>query len=216
MAFSDTVSCSENTSSLFLAEVISTEGEHLTCERAGRLFSACKGTSLLVDPLPGDQAVVIESEDGLLFVIAIAFSGRASSARSLSLPDGLAIRSSGDLSITAPRSIRLETSSLDIAGTSCRLAFSDVSVEAATATVTSKVLSLVARTLEQIARTVETTAHWISARAHMATKEIETLDRSIAGQTIIESDSVLSIGAKTTLVRSTDWVKIDSDQIHLG
>lgn len=216
MTFSGTAPCSENTSSLFLAEVISAERQHLTCERAGHPFTACKGTSLLVDPLPGDQAVVIESEDGLFFVIAIAFSGHGSSARSMSLPDGLDIRSSGNISISTPESIILETGTIDVKGAFCRLGFSDISIEAATATMTSKLLSFVAGKLEQIAKTVETTAHWISTRAHMATKEIETLDRSLAGQTMIESGSILSMEAKTTIIHSADWVKIDSDQIHLG
>lgn len=217
MPFAEPVSDSLNTSSLFLAEVVSTEGQHLTCERNGRAFLACKGTSLLIDPLPGDQVAVMEPEEGLFFVIAIVSSQHNASPRNMTFQNGIAIRApKGNIAVCSPEGVRIEAGTLDVKGTSCRTRFSDLTVEASRTTITSDLISLVARKVEQIAHTVETVAHWISVRAHMATKEVATLDRSASGQTLIESETVLSIQSKTTIVNSSEWVKIDSDQIHLG
>lgn len=216
MPFPVTAPYSEKSSSVFLAEVVSRDGPHLICEHNGLRIQALRGTSLLIDPVPGDRAVLIEAEEGLYLAIALLSTRSDQTSRSISLEEGLDIRSSGTISISTPEGIRLESATLDVRGESCRQSFSHLSIEAAKATITGNLLSFVARKLEQIAKTVETTAHWISSRAHTATREVETLDRSIAGQTMIESGSVLSIGAKTTIVRSTDLVKIDSDQIHLG
>jgi len=207
---------SETSSSVFLAEVLSQNGPHLACERNGQRIAAIRGTSLLIDPVPGDRVVLIEAEEGLFLAIALFSTRSDGGSRSISLEEGLDIRSSGHISISTTEEIRLESATLDVRGKSCRQSFSHLSIEATTAAITANLLSFVARKLEQIAKTVETTAHWISSRAHTATKEVETLDRSTSGQTMIESASVLSIGAKTTIVRSTDLVKIDSDQIHLG
>ncbi|MHB1758256.1 MAG: DUF3540 domain-containing protein [Leptospirillum sp.] len=216
MPFPVTAPYSEKSSSVFLAEIVSQNGPHLTCERNGQRIPALRGTSLLIDPIPGDRVVLIEAEEGLFLAIALLSTRSDGAARSISLEEGLDIRSSGHISITTTEEIRLESATLDVRGKTCRQSFSNLSIEATTASITGNLLSFVARKLEQIAKTVETTAHWISSRAHTATKEVETLDRSTSGQTMIESASVISIGAKTTIVRSTDLVKIDSDQIHLG
>ncbi|BAM07956.1 DUF3540 domain-containing protein [Leptospirillum ferrooxidans] len=207
---------SEKSSSVFLAEVVSVEGPHLTCEHNGQRIPAIRGTSLLIDPVPGDRAVLIEAEEGLFLAIALLSTRSEGTSRSISLDEGLDIRSSGNISISTTEQIRIEGGTIEARAGTCRQSFSNLSIEATTAAITGNLLSFVARKLEQIAKTVETTAHWISSRAHTATKEVETLDRSTSGQTMIESASVISIGAKTTILRSTDLVKIDSDQIHLG
>lgn len=216
MSFSDSVLYSEKTSPLVLAEIISIEGALITCERAGQLFSACKGISLLIDPIPGDQAVVIDSEAGPSFVIAIVSSRSGNNSRTMTLPKKMDIRSPGQISIDAREKIRVETDHLDLGGDVCRVHFSEVSFESTLLRFTSSILSFAARKIEQIAHHIETTAHLISVYAHMATKEVSTVDRSISAQTLIESESLLSMGSKNTIIRSTDLVKVDSDQIHLG
>jgi len=216
MPFSNFVSYDEKTSPLFLAEVIQVEEGIMTCERAGRLFSACRGNSLLIDPLPGDQAVVIETETGLSYVIATVSSSPKNTIRTMTLPGETEIRSPGQISIRAGEKIRMATGQLEIEGRAGRIRFSDLSFESGILRFTGNILSFAARKLEQIAQHIETTAHMISQRAHMSTREITTVDRSVSGQTLIESESLLSMGSKNTIIRSKDWVKIDSDQIHLG
>ena len=216
MPCSESVQDTEKTSSVFIADIVSVDGPRIICERAGQLFSAFRGTSLLLDPLPGDQAVAVDSGNGLSFVIAIVSSSREKAARSMTLPEETSIRSSGTISISSGEKIRLETGRLDLEGVWYRLRFSEVSIESTLLKLSGSLLSFAAGKLEQIARHIETTAHRLSVRAHMATKEVSTVDRSVSGQTLIESESLLSMGSKNTIIRSSDWVKVDSGQIHLG
>ncbi len=206
----------QSTTGLFFADIVSVEENRLTLDRNGTLLSAFRATSLLLDPLPGDQAVGLVSEDGICLVVA-TFSLQSGLSRSLTFPDGLKLGvSGGSLAVDAPGGVRIETGDLDVAGTVCRARFSDIIADAARVAVTGNLLSFAARKIGQIAESVETVARWISEKAFMATRDIETVDRSTAGERAIESESVLSVRAKTTIVDSPDWVKVDSNQIHLG
>ena len=78
------------------------------------------------------------------------------------------------------------------------------------------ILSFMGEKIGQVARTIERVSEWLHDKAHGSIREIDTLDRHVSGETMIESESIVSIQSKTALIATEELVKIDSDQIHLG
>jgi hypothetical protein len=204
-------------SSLLLAIVTEISGSGVAIDLEGERFWAIRSTGCLLDPRVNDQAVVLFSESRAPVILAIVDPEPGLHPRTMSFSGGVSILvNGGALTIQSPEGVSIHSGKIDLESEKCRGVFSDLSISGETLSFAGGVLSFVAHRISTIGRTIERVAEWISEQAHMSTRTIDTIDRSVSGQTQIEADGVVSIHSKTTLLSSQDLVKIDSDQIQLG
>ncbi|MEC4684082.1 MAG: DUF3540 domain-containing protein [Nitrospirota bacterium] len=204
-------------SSLLLATVTEISGASVAVDLEGERFWAVRSTGCLLDPRVNDQAVVLFSESRVPVILAIVDPNPGLHPRTMSFSGGISILvNGGALTIQSSEGVSILSEKIELESKKCRGVFSDLSIIGESLSFTGGVLSFVAHRISTIGRTIERVAEWISEHAHMSTRTIDTIDRSVSGQTQIEADGVVSIQSKTTLLSSEDLVKIDSDQIQLG
>jgi len=204
--------------SLLIAMVMGVSESGVTIEIDGDLVLATRSSGCLIDPRVGDQAVILISSTLLPVVLSIIDSSPgAVQPRTMSFPGGVSIMVSGSgIEIHSPKGISLSSEQIKVKGKRCQGIFSELNVSGENLSFSGGVLSFVGRRITAIGRSIERVAEWLSDHAHMSSRTIDTLDRSVSGQTQIESETIVSIATKTTLIQSQDLVKVDSDQIHLG
>ncbi|MHB8369624.1 MAG: DUF3540 domain-containing protein [Leptospirales bacterium] len=185
----------------------------------GEIHTAIRTSGCVVDPRPGDLVVLFVPEGHLPVVLAIVDAGKMaeSSPRTMNFPEGLVMNVSGrPLTLNAQNGLEIDSPETLIRSGRLSGQFSECEIVSDTLTLTGGVLSLIGEKVRHVAKSLERVAQWLHDRAHGSIREIETLDRHTSGETMIESESIVSIQSKTTLVASEELVKIDSDQIHLG
>jgi hypothetical protein len=212
------LSHSPTQSSLLIAMVMDVTEAGVAIDLVGETVLAIRSSGCLLDPRIGDQAVVLLPNSPVPVILAIIDSSSClDKPRSMSFPGGVSILvSGGELSIRAPEGMSITSGPMEVKGEMCQGIFSELKISGETLSFSGGVLSFVARRITAIGRSIERVAEWLSDRAHMSNRTIDTIDRSVSGQTHIESETVVSIQSETTLIRSQDLVKIDSDQIHIG
>jgi len=205
-------------SSLLIAMVMEVSESGVAIELDGELVLATRSSGCLIDPRAGDQAVILIANDLFPVILAIIDPDPGEGQpRTMSFPGGVSILVSGaGLEIHSPKGFSLSSEQIEVKGKRCQGTFSELNVSGENLSFSGGVLSFVGRRITAIGRSIERVAEWISDHAHMSTRTIDTIDRSVSGQTQIESETVVSIASKTTLIQSQDLVKVDSDQIHLG
>lgn len=181
--------------------VLSVSGETLALEADGEVLSARRAPGCLPDPREEDTVLFLETQSRGPVVVTVLFSGPETSPRTMTFPGGISLRSDGEIGMEASR---------------FRGFFSDISLSARTLSLAGDLLSLAGQRITLVGQTLERVAEWLFDRAGGSVRAVEGLDRQTAGAVEIESDSVVSVVSRSTLLSSSDLVKIDSDQVHLG
>ena len=185
----------------------------------GEIHTAICSSGCAVDPRPGDLVVLFVPERYPPVALAIVDAGKTAepSPRTMRFPEGLVMNVSGrPFTLNAQEGLEIDSPEVRLRGGRLSGQFSECEVVSGTLTLTGGMISLIGETVRHAAKTLERVAQWLHDRAYGSVREIETLDRHTSGETMIESESIVSIQSKTTLVASEELVKIDSDQIHLG
>lgn len=204
--------------SLLIAMVVDVTESGVTIDLDGETVWATRSSGCLIDPRIGDQAVVLLLSPIRPVILAIIDSSSSlDNPRTMSFPGGVSILvSGGELSIRSPSGISITSGHIEVKGEICQGTFSRLKVSGETLSFSGGILSFAARRITAIGRSIERVAEWLSDHAHMSNRTINTIDRSVSGQTQIESETVVSIQSETTLIQGRDLVRIDGDQIHLG
>lgn len=193
---------------------------HVEIVLDGEVYQAVRSFGCVVDPRAGDRVVVFLPDGHAPVILSIVDSGMTgdSPSRTMRFPEGLAMEVSGrPFTLRAHEGLEIDSPRhTTIRGGKFAGQFSSFEMGAETMTLTGGVLSFVAQKIGQVGKTLERVAEWILDRAHGSSREIDTVDRHRSGETLIESESIVSIQSRTTLLSSPDLVKIDSDQVHLG
>ena len=181
--------------------VLSVSGEVLTLEADGEVLAARRAPGCLPDPREDDTVLFLEVEGRGSVVVTVLFSGPEESPRTMSFPGGVRLCSDGEIEMESPR---------------FRGVFSDFSLSARTLSLAGGLLTLAGRKISEAGQILERVGEWIFDRARGSVREVEGVDRQKAGAVEIESESVVSVSSRSTLLSSSELVKIDSDQVHLG
>nr|MDA8111059.1 DUF3540 domain-containing protein [Nitrospiraceae bacterium] len=140
-----------------------------------------------------------------------------SSPRTMRFPEGLVMEVAGrPLTLRSREGLEVEASETHLRSGRLSGEFVDCEIVAGKMTITGGILSFMGEKIREVARSIERVSEWFHDRAHGSIREIDTLDRHVSGETMIESESIVSIQSKTALISTEEIVKIDSDQIHLG
>ena len=185
----------------------------------GEIRPALRTTGCVVDPRPGDRVVLFLPEGHAPVILSIVERGEiaATSPRTMRFPEGLVMDiSGGPLTLRARKGMEIDSSDTVLRSGRFSGQFSDCEIVSEKMSVTGGILSFIGRKIQQVAKSMDRVSEWFHDRAHGSIREIETLDRHVSGETMIESESIVSIQSKTALVSAEELVKIDSDQIHLG
>lgn len=185
----------------------------------GEIHTALRTSGCVVDPRPGDQVVLFLPEGHPPVVLAIVDAGKMAepSPRTMNFPEGLVMNVTGrPLTLHAQEGLEIDSPETLIRSGRLSGQFSECEIVSGQLTLTGGILSFVGEKVRHVAKSLERVAQWLHDRAHGSIREIETLDRHTSGESMIESESIVSIQSKTTLISSQELVKIDSDQIHLG
>lgn len=207
----------QNLLRLGLVTSLSQNGVEVALE--GEIFLAHRSSGCLVDPRPGDRVVLFLPEGHPPVILStVELGNRADPApRTMNFPGGLVMNVTGrPLILRARNGLEIDSPDIRIQGGRLTGQFSDCEVISETLTVTGGILSFMGEKISQFAKTLDRVAEWLHDRAHGSNREIETLDRQTSGETMIESESIVSIQSQSTLLSSQELVKIDSGQIHLG
>ncbi len=181
--------------------VLSVSGEVLTLEADREVLAARRAPGCLPDPREDDTVLFLEVEGRGPVVVTVLFSGPEESPRTMSFPGGVRLCSDGEIEMESPR---------------FRGVFSDFSLSARTLSLAGDLLTLAGRKISEAGQILERVGEWIFDRARGSVREVEGVDRQKAGAVEIESESVVSVSSRSTLLSSSELVKIDSDQVHLG
>ena len=181
--------------------VLSVSGKGLTLEAGGEILAARKAPGCLPDPREDDTVLFVEVEGCGAVVMTVLLSGPEESPRTMSFPGGVHLTSDGEIGMESPR---------------FRGVFSDCSVSARTLTLAGDLLALAGRKISEVGQILERVGEWIFERSGSSVREVEGVDRHVAGATQIVSESVVSVDSESTILSSRDLVKIDGDQVHLG
>ena len=183
------------------AIVLGVSGSSLVIEIEGEARPAVRAAGCLLDPQEGDTVLAYCGEEALPIVVTVLLSGEGGEKRRMTFPGGVDIASDGEIGITARR----------FTGR-----FSECSLTGGTLSLAGEILSFTGRSIIHAGETLERVAGWLIDRARGASRHIEGADRAISGEILLESESVVSIQSRTTLISGSDLVKIDGDQVHLG
>ena len=185
------------------ATVLGVSGSSLVIEIEGEARQAIRAAGCLIDPQEGDTVLAYCGEEALPIVVTILLSGEGEEKRKrrMTFPGGVDISSDGEIEITARR----------FTGR-----FSECSLTGGTLSLAGEILSFTGRSIIHAGETLERVAGWLIDRARGASRHVEGVDRTVSGEILLESESMVSIQSRTTLVSGSDLVKIDGDQVHLG
>lgn len=187
-------------------------------EADGECLQAIPSFSCAVEPRIGDQVLLFVRERQPSVIVSILESGSMDrSPRTVAFPEGLSLSVTGrPLRVRSDEGLELESSEIRIVGRRLSGHFAECEIASGELTLKGGILSFMGEKIGQVARTIERVSEWLHDKAHGSIREIDTLDRHVSGETMIESESIVSIQSKTALIATEELVKIDSDQIHLG
>ena len=180
--------------------VLRVVGESLEALVDGTIVTALRAPGCLPDPKEGDTVLLFFGA-GASPVATTVLASSQEGGRTMSFPGGIRITSDREIHLSSPR---------------FRGVFADFSLSAGTLSLSGELLSLAGKKIVQTGQMLERVAGWLFDRAESSVREIETLDRHVAGATQIVSESVVSVDSESTILSSRDLVKIDGDQVHLG
>ena len=183
------------------AIVLGVSGSSLVIEIEGEPRPAIRAAGCLLDPQEGDTVLAYCGEEALPIVVSVLLSGEGGEKRRMTFSGGVDISSDGEIGITARR----------FTGR-----FSECSLTGGTLSLAGEILSFTGRSIIHAGETLERVAGWLIDRARGASRHVEGVDRTVSGEILLESESMVSIQSRTTLVSGSDLVKIDGDQVHLG
>ncbi len=183
------------------AIVLGVSGSSLVIEIEGEPRPAIRAAGCLLDPQEGDTVLAYCGEEALPIVVSVLLSGEGGEKRRMTFSGGVDISSDGEIGITARR----------FTGR-----FSECSLTGGTLSLAGEILSFTGRSIIHAGETLERVAGWLIDRARGASRHIEGVDRTLSGEILLESESMVSIQSRTTLISGSDLVKIDGDQVHLG
>ena len=183
------------------AIVLGVSGSSLVIEIEGEPRPAIRAAGCLLDPQEGDTVLAYCGEEALPIVVSVLLSGEGGEKRRMTFSGGVDISSDGEIGITARR----------FTGR-----FSECSLTGGTLSLAGEILSFTGRRIVHAGETLERVAGWLIDRARGASRHIEGVDRTLSGEILLESESMVSIQSRTTLISGSDLVKIDGDQVHLG
>jgi hypothetical protein len=185
----------------------------------GEILTAVSTTGCIVDPRPGDRVVLFfpEGHPPVILSIVAGDGSNETAPRTMRFPEGLVMNVSGrPFTLRAQGGFEVESPATRIRGKRFTGEFSECEVVSERLSLTGGVLSFMGQRITQIAKTLDRVAEWLHDRARDSIREIDALDQHVSGETLIESESIVSIQSKTALVSTQELVKIDSNQIHLG
>ncbi len=183
------------------AIVLGVSGSSLVIEIEGEPRPAIRAAGCLLDPQEGDTVLAYCGEEALPIVVSVLLSGEGGEKRRMTFSGGVDISSDGEIGITARR----------FTGR-----FSECSLTGGTLSLAGEILSFTGRSIIHAGETLERVAGWLIDRARGASRHIEGVDRTLSGEILLETESMVSIQSRTTLISGSDLVKIDGDQVHLG
>ena len=183
------------------ATVLRVSGSSLVIEIEGETRRAIRAAGCLLDPQEGDTVLAYCGEEALPIVVTILLSGEGREKRTMTFSGGIDISSDGEIGIAARR----------FTGR-----FSECSLAGGTLSLAGEVLSFTGRSIVHVGETLERVAGWLIDQARGASRHIEGVDRAVSGEIHLESERMVSIQSRTTLISGSDLVKIDGDQVHLG
>ena len=183
------------------ATVLEVSGFSLVVAIEGEAHRALRAAGCLLDPQEGDTVLVYCGEGGPPVVVTVLFSGEGRDKRTMTFSGGIEIASDGEIGVSARR----------FTGR-----FSECSLTGGTLSLAGEILSFTGRRIVQAGETLERVAGWLIDRARGASRHIEGVDRAHSGEFLLESERMVSVQSRTTLISGSELVKIDGDQVHLG
>ncbi|MCL4460336.1 MAG: DUF3540 domain-containing protein [Nitrospirae bacterium] len=203
---------SEKASSLLITGILlKTEECRHIIDVDGETVLARLAPTCLIDLLPGDTVLAFRSNDNDDVATIISILERREMPRpTISFPEGVDLHVKGKpFHVTAEEGFILDASE-------SVLTTKILHVSASRTSLLLNTLSAIADSIDFLSNKLEICSKWIRTQTINATKEIQGIDHTKSGQTIVETDSLYSVSSATTVISAQDLVKIDSSQIHLG
>lgn len=183
------------------------EGEEMTARRA----DGCH-----LDPSPGDLVALGWFPGEGLFVLAVLLRSRSGPAP-LSFPSGVSFSvSEGPCTVDSPAGMVVKTQEFALVGEKVEMTFGRGRIAFRSLELLGVTLSFAADAMDFVSRIIKTSAGKILTRARTSVRETEAFDFVKSGQSVVETESLFSVRAKSALIHARDLVKVDSENIHLG
>jgi hypothetical protein len=176
-----------------VAVVLDIEGSDilLRTERGER--RAVRATSCLVQPVVGDEALVVSLPDGRLFVLAVLTRAEEN--------DAVELRVDGPLRVAAK--------SLDLDADTGTMRFGTLALLASTVLAHADSARLAVKAVDSF-------CDRLSQTVKNCLRTVEETDQLRAGRLDYRTDNEMVLRAENVLASARSLVKVDGEQIHIG
>ena len=197
------------------ARVLDRTEDGLLVECAGAVRPACLALSCLVQPEPGDLALVARTKGGL-FVLALLERAAAAPTRSalgaeaeISAGGTLSLLGGGGITLTSPATVGITAATLDLRARRAHLLLDEL------VHVGQRVSAQVAK-LRLTGDVLETVVDRLLTRAERCFRFITESDHLRAGTIDHRAEQTAQLRGRTVLISAETIVKVDAEQIHMG
>lgn len=193
------------------------DGRVLTVVTTLGQYEALRAASCLLAPEVGDDVLVVATETGRVYVLAVLERAN-SSASELSVEGDLAIRATtGRVSVAAQEGIDL------LSAKKVQIVGGELGVHASKADVVIETLSYLGHSVmaelskvKLFGQTLDTVVDRVTQSAKYSLRQVEHADQVRAGSIDMAAKGVVNVRGEHAVVNATELVKVDGGQIHLG
>lgn len=183
-----------------VARIVEVGDDGLQLAVGARRVRGRRATSCVVEPAPGDTVLVAETDAGA-FVLAIL-------ARSVDIPAVISVPDTPEATLAQDRlSVRCDELTVDATSTTVRSRI---------ARVAGRTLNAVAERLDVVARTLRRSADHDFSHARTATRTVEGAETVTAGELMLEARTALAQRGHIVLVDAREDVRINGERITMG
>jgi hypothetical protein len=167
-----------------------------------------RAASCLLVPAPGDTVMVAGASEDALYLIAVIAQADPGHA-TLAVGGELTLRSTGALALQSDTAVHTHAPEWQLNAERAQCKVDTLDYQGAEVRFSVLVSRFVGRACEVVLDRL----HLLTRSSFRLTEEVEQVR---AGQIDMQASSTLRLHAKNTLVTSTELVKVDAEQIHMG
>lgn len=198
------------------ATIVAAEsGAWVVQSESGR-YRAARAVSCLVEPEPGDLALLAVGEDGTSHVLAV-LEREAGKPAVLTADGDVSIRSKGRLQLSGQDGVDLVTrgeANVVAAGVSVHAERGSLIIDAMS--VVGGLLNADVDKVKVVAKALDHVLDRFTQRVKASYRTIEELDRVRAKNVDHVASGTMKVHARETVMTADGLVKLDAEQIHVG
>ena len=197
------------------ARLVDRTEDGLLLEHAGAVRPARLGLSCLVQPEPGDLALIARTRQGLFVLAVLERAGDApmrlalGAEAEIAAPGTLRLTGGEGIAFASPGTVGMTSTTLELRATQARVLFDEL-------THVGRAVTAHVEKLRFVGDVLETLAERLLTRVRRSFRFVTEGEHLRAGEIDLRAEQTLMLRGQTAFVTAETLVKVDADQIHMG